>query len=126
MFCVINYLVIPHNYRTPRHTVISARGLPPSCGFRQKLSCGTCGTRPLRDSTESHHARRSRARFGAGRAGFEPLVEEFEQHYDTDDLQAALADAGFDSQDNREFCQERLDSFTQPVIRSKPQRLLHS
>ncbi|MDR9381502.1 MAG: transposase [Natronomonas sp.] len=40
---------------------------------------------------------------------FEPLIEEFEQRYDTDDLQAALADAGFDSQDSREFCQEKVD-----------------
>ena len=42
-------------------------------------------------------------------AAFEPLVEEFDERYDTDDLQAALADAGFDSQGNREFCQEQLD-----------------
>jgi len=42
-------------------------------------------------------------------AGFEPLIDEFEQRYDTDDLQAALADAGFDSQDNRELCQDQLD-----------------
>jgi len=40
---------------------------------------------------------------------FEPLIEEFDERYDTDELQAALADAGFDSQDNREFCQDRLD-----------------
>ncbi|WP_246988345.1 transposase [Halorientalis marina] len=42
-------------------------------------------------------------------AAFEPLIEDFEERYGTDDLQAALADAGFDSQDNREFCQEELD-----------------
>ena len=42
-------------------------------------------------------------------AAFEPLIEEFEQQYDTGELQAALADAGFDSQDNREFCHDRLD-----------------
>ncbi len=42
-------------------------------------------------------------------AGFEPLIEEFEQRYDTNDLQAALADAGFDSQENRELCQDQLD-----------------
>ena len=42
-------------------------------------------------------------------AAFEPLIEEFDERYDTDELQAALADAGFDSQDNREFCQERLE-----------------
>ncbi|MFC7074388.1 transposase [Halovenus rubra] len=42
-------------------------------------------------------------------AAFEPLVEDFDERYDTDDLQAALADAGFDSQDNRDFCQEQLD-----------------
>ncbi|WP_114579566.1 transposase [Saliphagus sp. LR7] len=40
---------------------------------------------------------------------FEPLIEEFDERYDTDELQAALADAGFDSQDNRGFCHERLD-----------------
>lgn len=40
---------------------------------------------------------------------FEPLIEEFDERYDTDELQAALADAGFDSQDNREFCQDCLD-----------------
>ena len=42
-------------------------------------------------------------------AAFEPLVEEFNERYDTDDLQAALADAGFDSQGNRDFCQDQLD-----------------
>jgi len=42
-------------------------------------------------------------------AAFEPLIEEFDERYGTEDLQAALADAGFDSQDNREFCQEQLD-----------------
>jgi len=42
-------------------------------------------------------------------AAFEPLVEEFTERYDTEKLQAALADAGFDSQDNRDFCQDRLD-----------------
>ena len=42
-------------------------------------------------------------------AAFEPLIEEFDERYDTDGLQAALADAGFDSQSNREFCQDRLD-----------------
>ncbi|WP_302080554.1 transposase [Salinibaculum rarum] len=42
-------------------------------------------------------------------AAFEPLIEDFDERYDTDDLQAALADAGFDSQGNREFCQDRLD-----------------
>jgi hypothetical protein len=40
---------------------------------------------------------------------FEPLIKEFDERYGTDELQAALADAGFDSQDNREFCQEQLD-----------------
>ena len=40
---------------------------------------------------------------------FEPLIEEFDERYDTDELQAALANAGFDSLDNREFCQEQLD-----------------
>ncbi|WP_229770580.1 transposase [Halorhabdus sp. CBA1104] len=40
---------------------------------------------------------------------FEPLIEEFDERYDTENLQAALADAGFDSQGNREFCQEKLD-----------------
>jgi hypothetical protein len=42
-------------------------------------------------------------------AAFEPLIEGFDERYDTTDLQAALADAGFDSQDNREFCQEEFD-----------------
>jgi IS5 family transposase len=42
-------------------------------------------------------------------AAFEPLIEEFDERYDTDVLQAALADAGFDSQGNREFCQDQLD-----------------
>jgi hypothetical protein len=42
-------------------------------------------------------------------AAFEPLIEEFNERYDTADLQAALADAGFDSQGNREFCHDRLD-----------------
>ena len=42
-------------------------------------------------------------------AAFKPLIEDFEDRYDTADLQAALADAGFDIQGNREFCQERLD-----------------
>jgi len=37
---------------------------------------------------------------------FKPLIEDFEDRYDTADLQAALADAGFDSQGNRDFCQE--------------------
>ena len=40
---------------------------------------------------------------------FEPLIKEFDERYDTNELQAALADAGFDSQDNREFCQDCLD-----------------
>ncbi|WP_241432763.1 transposase [Natrinema pellirubrum] len=42
-------------------------------------------------------------------AAFEPLIEEFDKRYDTDNIQAALADAGFDSQGNREFTQEKLD-----------------
>jgi len=42
-------------------------------------------------------------------AAFEPLIEEFDERYGTDDLQAALADAGFDSSGNREFTQETLD-----------------
>jgi len=42
-------------------------------------------------------------------AGFEPLIDEFEQRYDIENIQAALADAGFDSQGNRELCQDRLD-----------------
>ncbi|WP_256419619.1 transposase [Halorubrum laminariae] len=41
---------------------------------------------------------------------FEPLIKDFDERYDTENLQAALADAGFDSQENREFCQDRLDS----------------
>ena len=39
---------------------------------------------------------------------FEPLIEEFDERYGTENLQAALADAGFDSQSNREFCQNQL------------------
>jgi hypothetical protein len=35
--------------------------------------------------------------------------EEFDERYGRDKLYAALADAGFDSQDNREICQEQLD-----------------
>jgi hypothetical protein len=42
-------------------------------------------------------------------AAFEPLIADFDERYDTDDLQAALADAGFDSQSNREFSQDHLD-----------------
>jgi len=42
-------------------------------------------------------------------AAFEPLIEEFNERYDTDDVQAALAHTGFDSQGNHEFCQEQLD-----------------
>jgi hypothetical protein len=42
-------------------------------------------------------------------AAFEPLTEEFDERYGAENLHAALADAGFDSQGNREFCQERLD-----------------
>lgn len=42
-------------------------------------------------------------------SGFEPLVDEFEERYDTDELQAVLADAGFDSQGNRNYCQDSLD-----------------
>ena len=41
--------------------------------------------------------------------GFEPLIDDFEEHCDTDDVQAVLADAGFDSSDNRDYCQEALD-----------------
>ena len=42
-------------------------------------------------------------------ATFGPLIEDFDERYDTDDLQAALADAGFDSNGDREFCQDRLN-----------------
>jgi len=42
-------------------------------------------------------------------AAFEPLIEEFDERYDTGELQAALADAGFDSQSNRDFCKDQLD-----------------
>jgi transposase len=41
--------------------------------------------------------------------GFEPLINDFEEHCDTDDVQAVLADVGFDSSDNRDYCQEALD-----------------
>jgi len=37
---------------------------------------------------------------------FEPLVEEFDERYDTEKPQAALADAGLDSQDNLDFYQD--------------------
>jgi len=40
--------------------------------------------------------------------GFEPLIDDFEEHCDTDDVQAVLADAGFDSSENRDYCQEAL------------------
>jgi len=43
-------------------------------------------------------------------SGFEPLVDEFDERYDTDELQAVLADAGFDSQGNRGYCEDSLDS----------------
>jgi IS5 family transposase len=42
-------------------------------------------------------------------AAFEPLIEDFDERYGTENLQAALADAGFDSQGNRDFCQDQLD-----------------
>ena len=42
-------------------------------------------------------------------SGFEPLIDDFDERYDTDELQAVLADAGFDSQGNRDYCQDSLD-----------------
>jgi hypothetical protein len=36
-----------------------------------------------------------------------PLLEEFENRYDTDGLEAVFGNAGFDSQSNREACRER-------------------
>jgi len=44
-----------------------------------------------------------------GCGGFKPLIDNFEERYDTDELQAVLADAGFDSQGNRDYCQDSLD-----------------
>lgn len=52
-----------------------------------------------------------------------PLIKEFEQRYDIDELEAVLADAGFDSVENREACQDRLGCpFLHPINprRSKP------
>jgi hypothetical protein len=52
-----------------------------------------------------------------------PLIKEYEQRYDTDKLEAVLADAGFDSAENREACQDRLGCpFLHPINprRSKP------
>ena len=52
-----------------------------------------------------------------------PLIEEYEERYDTDELEAVLADAGFDSAENRETCRERLGCpFLHPINprRSKP------
>lgn len=37
-----------------------------------------------------------------------PLIEEYEERYDTDALEAVLADAAYDSADNREACADRL------------------
>jgi len=54
---------------------------------------------------------------------FTPLIEEFDDRYDFENIQAALADAGFDSQENRKFSQLWLDSPLLTVInprRSKP------
>jgi len=42
-------------------------------------------------------------------SAFEPLIDEFDERYDTDELQAVLADAGFDSQGNRDHCQDSLN-----------------
>lgn len=52
-----------------------------------------------------------------------PLIEEYEARYDTDEIEAVLADAGFDSAENREACQDRLGCpFLHPINprRSKP------
>ncbi|WP_123619529.1 transposase [Halorubrum sp. CSM-61] len=54
---------------------------------------------------------------------FTPLIEEFDDRYDFEDIQAVLADAGFDSQANRDQSQQRLSSPLLTVInprRSKP------
>lgn len=57
---------------------------------------------------------------------FEPLIEEFDERYDTENLQAALADAGFDSQDNREVCQDCLNCpLLTPINLHRPSSLLH-
>jgi hypothetical protein len=41
--------------------------------------------------------------------GFEPLIDNFDEYCDTDEIQAVLADAGFDSSENRDYCQGALD-----------------
>jgi hypothetical protein len=53
-------------------------------------------------------------------------IEEFDERYDTENLQAALADAGFDSQDNREFCQEKLDCPLLTAIKERMHRHLRA
>lgn len=49
-------------------------------------------------------------------AMFEPLIEDFDERYETSDLEAMFADAGFDSQANRKSCQEVLDCPLMTVI----------
>jgi IS5 family transposase len=58
---------------------------------------------------------------------FVPLVEELDERYDTDELQAVFGDAGFDSQSNREACQDRVDAPLMTAInprRSSPLKAL--
>jgi len=42
-------------------------------------------------------------------SAFEPLIDEFDERYDTDELQAVLAYADFDSQVTRDHCQDSLN-----------------
>ncbi|MFW6385276.1 MAG: transposase [Halodesulfurarchaeum sp.] len=60
-------------------------------------------------------------------AAFVPLIEEFEARYDVDDLEVVFGDAGFDSQANREACQDRVGASLQTAInprRSAPLKAL--
>ncbi|WP_435077861.1 transposase [Halococcus sp. AFM35] len=58
---------------------------------------------------------------------FVPLIEKYDDLYDTADLEAVFADAGFDSTSNREKCQEILDTPLMTAInprRSSPLKAL--
>jgi len=65
--------------------------------YRRVCSDGAAGRHP-RETGSTHDC-----------SGFEPTFDEFKERYDTDELQAVLADAGFDSQENRNYCQDSLD-----------------
>jgi hypothetical protein len=69
MFCVTDYLVTPHDFRTQSTAVLwfldrNQRAEPTDPGELAEPD-------PQETAPQSHHARRSRARFGAGRAGSE-------------------------------------------------------